>query len=707
MAGNKRLNATITIGGAITGSLKIALGSTKDGLLQIGSAIRDVDQRQKLLGKSIQTFCRMGKDVSALRSEYGQLASQADRLRAAQSRLLAVEKARAHNREAMEALVGKLPGGHMLGTVVSGAGVVGALHAFEKINDAETDLRSAMLDKNGNVPEQFEQIRQEAIKLHSILPGTLADFHNIAMALKENGVSAEMIAGGALEASAKLGVVLKMPVEHAAEMTAKLREAFQLSEAELGKMADLSQRAKFGFGLGSDDLLLGAKYYGGKLGSLGLSGADSVRQIYALQGIAAQNGIDGSTFGTNFGQMLSRLATLNLRVNRKSALMKNVREILGGAGIKLDFFAANGKFSGIDNMVAQLSKLSVLPQEKRLQVLQSLFGEEGMRPAELIGRKGVGGYDAALKSIDDQASVEQRTDVLTGSFSNKIKSLTGSLETLVGICIQPLGKALIPIMDSINHLISDSLIPWVETHQRLLGRIELVVGGLITFRAATLALRVAVLLLKGGMLSVMGRVTQLGIGLEGLTAKAPLAAASIDTVGAAASANAAKLIRMRSAMSALLGATLALDAIDQLRKDADAEQDMSADERKAYEAKVGAGRAQAFGSGAFGWLAGNDVDWNAPLNWGALIGGKGSFFPKLTDGTGAKPSVPATLPAIPGPVSAPVAPTQNDNRNITINVTQQPGQSGKDLAGDIAQQIQQRGAVSQRGTLYDPPSEDR
>lgn len=94
MASHKKLNATITIGGAISGSLKTALGSTKGGLLQIGSAIREVDKRQKLLGKSIDVFGKIGKNVDSLRRSYSATVTEIDRLRQAQSRLIAVEERR-------------------------------------------------------------------------------------------------------------------------------------------------------------------------------------------------------------------------------------------------------------------------------------------------------------------------------------------------------------------------------------------------------------------------------------------------------------------------------------------------------------------------------------------------------------------------------------------------------------------------------------
>lgn len=547
MASSKILKASIIIGGSVSGALKGALSSTSSSLKRVGEAIVTVDKRRKLLAQGIDTFGRMGKNVDNMRREYVALTEQMGRLGAAQRRLNAIEAATARNRERMAAIVGRLPGGHMLGTIASGAAVAGGLRAFEKINDAEVDLRVALMDKTGGVPEQFEEIRKQAIELHNVLPGTLADFHNVAVALKENGTSAEMIANGGLKAAAQLGVVLKMPVESAAEMTAKLRESFQLSEHELERMADLSQRAKFGFGLGSDDLLLGAKYYGSKLGALGLDGADNVRKVYALQGQAAQNGMDGSTFGTNFGMMLSRAAMLPSIMAKSSKQMSTVKDILHGAKIDLQFFDKKGSFQGIDNMVAQLSKLNTLSQQQRLTVLKVLFGEEGMRPAELIGRKGVQGYEAATKAMDDQASMTQRVGVITTSFTNRLKALTGSIETLIGMAFQPLGEALMPVMTRANNFVSHTLMPWVEHNQKLVGSITAVVGSLVAFKAATTAFSLVRLVAGGGILKVfevlanmragaavaqMGKVASAGLRMSGVFGVVGEAIGAVAALGA-------------------------------------------------------------------------------------------------------------------------------------------------------------------------------
>lgn len=87
MASKKRLSATITIGGSLSSSLKFALGSAKTGLDQLGKAVQSLEKRQSLLGRSIQEFGRLGKNVDGMRNRYAELTAQLDRARKAQEKL--------------------------------------------------------------------------------------------------------------------------------------------------------------------------------------------------------------------------------------------------------------------------------------------------------------------------------------------------------------------------------------------------------------------------------------------------------------------------------------------------------------------------------------------------------------------------------------------------------------------------------------------
>lgn len=117
MAANKRLNATITIGGAISATLKSAFSTTTDKLKGVTTEIGSLTRAQKNLSTSIQVFGRMGKNVDGLRAKYAAVTESVARLRAEQARLEASDR----RREQREAISGKM---RSVGTTMMAAGAV-------------------------------------------------------------------------------------------------------------------------------------------------------------------------------------------------------------------------------------------------------------------------------------------------------------------------------------------------------------------------------------------------------------------------------------------------------------------------------------------------------------------------------------------------------------------------------------------------------
>lgn len=131
---NKRLNATIVIGGTITGALKSALGSSADGLKKIGSEMQALNKRQVLLGKSIQMFGRMGRDVSGLRDSYARTVEQVDRLRRAQERLNQAQKQYKGIKEVGGKVAGAAVRAGVVGVTIGGVLYTGVKASIDREN---------------------------------------------------------------------------------------------------------------------------------------------------------------------------------------------------------------------------------------------------------------------------------------------------------------------------------------------------------------------------------------------------------------------------------------------------------------------------------------------------------------------------------------------------------------------------------------------
>lgn len=712
---NKRLNAVITIGGAISGSLRSAFGTATGELQKIGRAVGELKNRQKELNNVVAQQERLGAAGSALKvqlanQELGAINKQIDAYRRKQEMLRReldlhnrIGAARAKYRGEMFDRVGS--------AVAVGAIMRSPLKAFEELDDAMNNLEVALTNSTGKVPAQFEQIKKQTIELGNLLPGTTADFVNVARALKEQGMGIDSIVGGALKSSAHLAVVMKMVPEQAGEMVAKLREAFQLSDDEFGKMADYTQRAKFGFGLRPDDLLLGAKYYGGKLNALGITGAENVRKIYALQGMAAQQGMDGSTFGTNFSMMLTRVGLLTERLHKNSKEMKAVNAELAKAGVKLEFFDKKGKFAGVDNMVAQLDKLKNFSQEKRLQILTRLFGEEGGRPADLISRNGIEGFRKALEAMDNEASLDRRIEIATKSFKNTIEALTGTITNALAAIGAPLAEMFMPVITRLNEIVGGPMMTWIEQNKTIVQTI----GGLLTGAAGLLAIGGAIsgiayvtTFAAGGFVTLFGIAARLWPVLTAIGSVAlPLVVAGIRAIGAAMIANPIGAVITGLALAATLVVThwepirgwfksLWADIVSVTKTAIE-----WIESKIKWVGDSWRSTKEFFGFGDKSVMPGVGSSVGAPTvgstqtpaeQPGAPIRG-GAFQP--VPGAPVPPAVPS-LATARGNVSNTI------NQQNTINVTQQPGQDGVALADQIDKMLRDKWGAARRGAMFDP-----
>ncbi|PHV10068.1 phage tail tape measure protein [Chitinimonas sp. BJB300] len=134
-------------------------------------------------------------------------------------------------------------GAAMLGAgYVTGRAMMAPVSAYASAEDARTGLRVSMMEKGGAVRQEYADIVALAEKLGDRLPGTTADFQEMMTMLTRQGMSAKAILGGVGEATAYLGVQLKLPYAQAAEYAAMLQDATGALEKDMMGVIDTIQR---------------------------------------------------------------------------------------------------------------------------------------------------------------------------------------------------------------------------------------------------------------------------------------------------------------------------------------------------------------------------------------------------------------------------------------------------------------------------------
>ncbi len=392
-----------------------------------------------------------------------------------------------------------------IGTGLKGAqlatqGAVGeVIKSFADLEDAKIQLQNTLMKSDGSISPFFKGINDEATKLGNALPGTTADFYNMASKLKSLGVEEQSIIGGALKSSAYLGVVLKIPYEEAATATAKFKEALGIADDDLLTFIDDIQRLSH-MGVQVGEMSFAFSKIGATMKGLGMMGLQAARDVEPLIGLLIKSGFSGETVGTNLGNMIESA------VNFKGS--KELRK----QGIDLTFNDTSGKFLGIQNMIKELEKLKEIESDAaRLNVLESLFGKgEAASMANVLIQKGTSGVDEFNKKLKEQADLNMRVGNSTKSLRNTWEALTGTFSNLLAF----LGEGIAPELKSVTNFLGEATAALADFTQEHPMVTKFLGGALVGFVALTGALGTAAIAVSmfTTVLGVLGIVSMATFG---------------------------------------------------------------------------------------------------------------------------------------------------------------------------------------------------
>ena len=397
--------------------------------------------------------------------------------------------------------------------------------AYAQSETASVDLRAAMMTSDGSVSAEYEKINSLATKLGDKLPGTTADFKNLMTMLMRQGVSAQTILGGTGEAAAMLSVQLKKAPDAAAEMTAKLQDATRASEKEMLAIMDQVQRLYY-TGVEDGNILGAFSKLSPALDTLKIKGEAAMKQMGPLVGMLDQAGLSGESAGNAMRKVFTRMMDT-----------AKIAKATKGSGIDLDFTDGKGEFGGFDKMYAQLEKLKSLTTEKRLGILQKIFGDdaETLQALNTMIEKGKVGYEEFSKKMEAQASLNQRVNEQLGTLTNLWDAASGTFTNFLAT----MGESVAPELKSLTQWIADvnsKLSTWAAQNPTAAAAIMKLIALFAVGATAISALGLAVhgitgvmsgfmtiiRFAGGGMGTLIGWISRLGMALVSFGLKAAM-----------------------------------------------------------------------------------------------------------------------------------------------------------------------------------------
>lgn len=506
MASNKRLNAIITIGGAVSGTLRTAIGSTTSGLGKIGSEIRRVKAEQKMLSDSIKTFGSMGKNVDNLRERYSQTVTQLDRLNAAQKRLDSVEKARIRNAQRYNELVGQI--GATFATVAAmGAPIVAAANFETAMLGVAKQLQGAR-DDAGNLTKEYFDMEKQVKSLGREFPTAIGDIaKSVENGLRQNVAKAEVI--DFTRTMLKMSDAMELPVDQLTEDMGKIGIMYKRSAKDMMDLADSINYLDDNAISTSGGIINFMRRVGGTASMVKITD----KAVAAFGSTLQTLGETEETASTAMNAIFSKLGSANTQSKPFRMMLEDIGLKAYQIGDMMQKDAVGGIFAIMD-AINKLPKESIDGATTQIDAVATLFGAEHwdtfsklmQNRTELERQLKLSTEAAAKGSVNKEYEARLKTtNAQWGIFKNRVR------EVAINI-----GSVLLPavnsVMGSVGSVVS-KIADWSQANPALTKTIVGAAVALGTFKVGLLAVRLAMVALRSPILAGMGLFARMQGGL--------------------------------------------------------------------------------------------------------------------------------------------------------------------------------------------------
>jgi TP901 family phage tail tape measure protein len=638
----KQLSAVIQIGGAVSSTLGRAFGAVRGETIKVGEAVSKLTARQRELGNVIKQQEALGRNASALKVQYANqelvlIGRQIEALKRRQ----AVEQRITDNQAQRANLRGQIGE-----AVAVGAAVLGPLGAAIK-SSASFNYELALIGNTANLTRT--QVTALGADIQAVARDTGNATTDVLGAMKflvAAGMDA-MTAGQALRGIGKTATATGSNIEDVAKATFTLGDALKVNPGQMQKALDaLVQAGKEG-NFEFKDMAAELPVLGAAMQSLKLTGTDAVATLGAALQIARKGAGGSAQAATNLENFLVKLAS--------PETLKKARE---NFGVDLYQIITDAQSKGQNPFEAALAEINRMTKGGDQKLLGELFGDMQVQGFLRPMLQNLDEYNRIKRAaLEADGVVDRDLPAILGQTQKQLEA-TGDAFRQLGIAI---GAALAPAVG----MVVGVLVPAIQGVTSFVNENSKLVGSIGAVGAALAAGRIGFLVIKYGAL---------------------LASRAVLALGAAMLANPIGLgIRLIAGGAALIV--------------------MHWEPIKGFFANLW-GEVKATFASVYDWIVGKvaylmEIPGRIKDKVGGALG-IGSYAKPPTGGTmdGFEPPG-AGLPDVPAVASRGSSVTNNVTHSPTYNITQQPGQSAKELADEIDRLQRRRAGVMGRSSLLD------
>lgn len=252
--------------------------------------------------------------------------------------------------------------------------------------------------------------------------------------LLKAGLTTQQVLNGGLAGALSLAAAGGISVAESAEIASTALNAFRADGLSVAKAADILSGAANASATDVAEL----KYSLSACASVASGVGMTFRDTSTALALFAQNGLKGSDAGTSLKSMLMNLqprtdaqvaafVKLGLATGKLVKVSKDGKEkyqLLSNA-----FFDSHGKLKDLTQITGLLhEKMKGLTDQQRMFALETMFGSDAIRAANILFKEGAKGTNAmwlAMSKVTAAQVSKTKMDNLNGSIEN----MTGSIDT--------------------------------------------------------------------------------------------------------------------------------------------------------------------------------------------------------------------------------------------------------------------------------------
>lgn len=261
---------------------------------------------------------------------------------------------------------------------------------------------------------EMGQLRDAALAAGKATVFSASEAATAEAELAKAGVSVKDILGGGLVGALDLASAGQLALADAATIAAQALNIFDLSGDQTTRVADVlaaaANKSAADVGQLGDALRQG--------GLVAEQSGLSLEDTAGVLALFADNALIGSDAGTSLKTMLMRLVPSS---NEAQAAIDE---------LGLSFFDGSGQMRNIADIAGELqTKMAGLSQQQRAAAMNTIFGSDATRAANVLFKEGAAGVREYSDAVDDQGAAARMAATQTDNLAGDLDRLKGSIET--------------------------------------------------------------------------------------------------------------------------------------------------------------------------------------------------------------------------------------------------------------------------------------